>query len=131
MAVARRRLQRAWLIETALLDNQTDHMMDDLAQAYESMDEAVRAALSFRKVTETSLSFPILLRYESRLSRQFDRSLARLTASARLPKMKSWKTNPIPKMNTRHHMRFNISLTNTGNRATGRGPRTWTLCRSP
>ncbi len=73
--------QPAWPIETALLDNQMDYTMDDLAETYESMDEAVLAALGFS----------ILLRYEGSSGRP----------SARLPKMKNSTTTPIPKMNTR------------------------------
>ena len=79
MAVARWRLQRAWLMEAALLDNQMDDMRDDLASEHESTDHATRAALAFRELSEKSPSLPALLRYESRLSRQLDRCLKRLS----------------------------------------------------
>ena len=42
MAVARWRLQRAWTMENALLDNQMDRMMGDLDKDYETMDETTR-----------------------------------------------------------------------------------------
>ncbi len=78
MAVCRWRHNRALAMETALLDNQMDDMMDDLATTYDAIDEATRGALAFRKLVEKSPSLPILLRYETRLARQFDRCLTRL-----------------------------------------------------
>ena len=80
MAIARWRLQRARAIESVLVDNQMDLMRENLAETHGSMDEAVRATLAFRKLTETSPSFKILQRYKRRLTREFDRSLANLAA---------------------------------------------------
>ena len=80
MAVSRWRLHRAWNMETALLDNQMDHMIGDVAKTYDSIDGATRAALAFRDLSEKSPALPVLLRYETRLSRQFDRCLTRLAA---------------------------------------------------
>ena len=71
MAVCRWRVHRAWAMESALLDNQMDHMRDDLPKTYESFGESTRAGLAFRKLTETSPSLPTLSRYETRLHRQF------------------------------------------------------------
>ena len=76
LAVTRWRLQRARLMENAVLVRQMDHMMDDLAQTHESMDEAARTDLCIRTLTQTSPSFKFLLRYRRSLSRQFDRWLA-------------------------------------------------------
>lgn len=80
MAVARWRLQRSWVMESALMDNQMDRMFDDLANDYETMDEPTRATLAFRELAETSPSLALLQRYETRLSRQFDRCLKRLNS---------------------------------------------------
>ena len=80
MAVARWRLQRAWTMENALLDNQMDRMMGDLDKDYETMDETTRTTLAFRDLAEKSPSLQVLQRYESRLSRQFERCLRRLAA---------------------------------------------------
>ena len=80
MAVSRWRLHRAWTMETALLDNEMDHMLVGLAQKYDSVDGSTRAALAFRELSEKSTSLPVLLRYETRLSRQFERCLIRLAA---------------------------------------------------
>ena len=78
MAVCRWRLHRAWAMETALLENQMDDMMDEITKKYKATDELTRASLAFRELTEKSPSLPILLRYEARLTRQFDRCLQRL-----------------------------------------------------
>ena len=87
MAVARWRVRRAWVMETALLDNQMDHMMDELDGDYETMDEATRMTLAFRELADRTPSLQVLQRYESRLSRQFERCLKRLAAlrATRLP----------------------------------------------
>ena len=78
MAVARWCLQRAWVMQSALLDNQMDHMTQELSQTYASIDEPTRATLAFRSLTENSPSLATLLRYETRLSRQFERCLRNL-----------------------------------------------------
>ena len=78
MAVARWRMNRAWAMETALLDNQVDKMAKDLETEYEKTDGATRAALAFDALTKDSPSLSVLLRYEARLTRQFDRCLTRL-----------------------------------------------------
>jgi hypothetical protein len=97
MAVARWRLQRAWAMETALLDNQMDHMMDEISETYESTDEATRAALALRKLSEASPSLDLVHRYETRLTRQFDRCLKRL-AGLRVQRDKMiLPTEPNPK----------------------------------
>ena len=69
MAVLRWRLRRAWLMET---------VMDEIDKTYESTGGTTRAALAFREPTGQSPSLQILLSYETRLKRQFDRCLARL-----------------------------------------------------
>ncbi len=94
MAVTRWRLQRARLMENALLVRQMDEMMDDPAQTHESMDQAARAALCLRTLTETSPSFKFLLRYKRSLSRQFDRWLACLALFPLGAENRNRETNP-------------------------------------
>ncbi len=100
MATTSWRLQRARLIENAMLVRQMDHMMDDLAQTHESMNEAVRAALCVRTLTQTSPSFKFLLRYKRSLSRQLNRWLACLALRRTGAENNNGKTNP--KMNNRN-----------------------------
>jgi hypothetical protein len=78
MAAARWGLQRAWVMQSSLLDNQMDHMTAELAETYASVDEPTRAALAFRRLTESSPSLATIQRYETRLARQFDRCLKSL-----------------------------------------------------
>ena len=80
MTAARWRMQRAWVMETYLLENQMDRMTTDLARDYDSMIEPVRLTLAFRELSDKSPSQSVLHRYENRLSRQLDRCLKRLTA---------------------------------------------------
>ena len=100
MAVTRWRLQRAWLMEGALLDNQMDDMLDKVERDYDATDEATRSALAFRELTDKSPSFSVLLRYEARLTRQLDRCLARL---ANLRAMREKVNLPVePNPNNEH-----------------------------
>jgi hypothetical protein len=111
MAVARWRLQRAWVMETSLLENQMDRMTDTLEKDYETMDEGTRLTLAFRDLSEQSPSLTVLQRYESRLSRQFERCLKRLTAirgsTVETPELLEIQTILIPQMNT-HKLPLNL-----------------------
>jgi hypothetical protein len=93
--VARWRIQRAWAMETALIDNQMDHMTDQIAKTYESTDEPTRAALAFRDLTGKSPVLELLLRQEAHLTRQFDRCLKRPT-SLRAKRHKEMQSEPNP-----------------------------------
>jgi hypothetical protein len=100
MAVARWRLQRAWAMESALLDNQMDNMTTEVEKDWVTMDETTRTTLAFRDLCENSPTLQILQRYESRLSRQFERCLKRL-GSLRSPEestnLLSMPSDPNPK----------------------------------
>jgi len=63
MAVTDWRLNRARSMETALLDNQMDLMAAELADSYESLDHATRAALAFQRSVGESNALGLLLRY--------------------------------------------------------------------
>jgi hypothetical protein len=100
MAVARWRLQRAWVMETSLLENQMDRMTDTLEKDYETMNEGTRLTLAFRDLAEQSPSLSVLQRYESRLSRQFERCLKQLTAlrsASKTPELVEMPNDPNPK----------------------------------
>ena len=79
MAVARWHLQRTWVMQTALLENQMDEMTDQLDQDYETMNEPTRLTLAFKQLADQSPSLPLLHRYETRLSRQIQRCQKQLT----------------------------------------------------
>jgi hypothetical protein len=95
MAVTRWRQQRAWLLETYLLENQMDQQTGELDQQYESMSNPVRLALAFRGLAEDSPSLPLVQRYEARLSRQFERCLKRLEAMRGKPTLTSKETSEL------------------------------------
>ena len=107
MAVSRWRLNRAWTMETALLDNQMDHSANDTAATYKSTDDATQAALAFRKLAETSPALALLLRYETRLSRQFERCLKTLAALRATDKKVEFPGEPNP---TNEHWQNDIQL---------------------
>ena len=96
MAMCRFRLNRAVFMESALMDHQMDEMAAELAKTLEVADHATTAALGFKKLTETSPALPILHRYETRLSRQFDRCLRRL-AALRAEEKSELPIDPSPK----------------------------------
>ena len=96
MAVARWRLQRAWVMETALLDNQMDLSRQEFLAKYETPDEPTRAALAFRELTENSPSLNVLLRYEARLTRQLDRCLKRLADLRASREKEEFPSEPSP-----------------------------------
>ena len=82
MVVARWRVQRAWVIDTGLLENQMDEMTDQLDKDYEAMDESRRLTLAFKDLAEKSPSLSLLQRYETRLSRQIQRCQKQLAEIA-------------------------------------------------
>jgi hypothetical protein len=97
MAVARWRMQRAWVIEGAMMDGQMDKSAPGFQKKYEVADEGIRTADAFADLTKESPSLAVLLRYESRLSRQFDRCVKRLAALRAVPAIVGLPTEPNPK----------------------------------
>jgi hypothetical protein len=105
MAVARWRQQRAWTIETYLLENQMDRMTNDLEKEYVSIHEATRITLAFRELAEKSPALQLLQRYESRLSRQLERCRKQLkalrgstvTSPMETPELQNVPIDPSPK----------------------------------
>ncbi|MCC6540564.1 MAG: hypothetical protein IT162_23650 [Bryobacterales bacterium] len=81
MAVARWRQQRLWVIEGALMDKQISANEPTARQEQgDLLDDRLRVALAFEHLAERGPSLSLLIRYENRLSRQFQRCLDRLLA---------------------------------------------------
>ena len=96
MAVSRWRLHRNWSYETAALDHQMDRMADSIAEDYDSMDETTRGLLAYRELTERGATLANLQRYETRLTRHFDRCLTRLAQLQSLREKRKFPNNPSP-----------------------------------
>jgi hypothetical protein len=77
-AVARWRLRRVWQLESALFDMKMDEQRDLMKKTFDRADEGVRQAMAFRSLAEDSASFTLLSRYETRLSREYDRAIRAL-----------------------------------------------------
>src|SRR6266849_8050984 len=71
MAVAKWRQRRLWSIETAELDRQMDLLEEQL-------DDATNTAVAFGKLADESNILALVHRYETRMSRTYDRALKTL-----------------------------------------------------
>ena len=82
LAVCRWRMQRNWTRETSLGDIWMAKLDERLVAWNKApvVDPDHRDALAFRDLALDGHSLPLLLRYEARLSHQFDRCLQRLHA---------------------------------------------------
>jgi len=78
MILCQWRLRRIWAAETAGIDMQMDEDAAELAEAYGEFDEACRTAAAFKHLADGSNFLNLLQRYDTSLSRQFDRALVRL-----------------------------------------------------
>ena len=75
MVAARWRLQRAWAVESASMDDEVAGQSAEIAEKYEQITPDVRTALAFKKLADKSKSPHLLNRYEAKASRQFHRAL--------------------------------------------------------
>jgi len=79
MAVCRWCLLRAWSMERALVDEERAGMHNEIELCRTNVDGALRAAAGVRQLALNHAgTLAFLERYETRLSRQFDRALRRL-----------------------------------------------------
>jgi len=78
MLICRWRLKRIWEAEAAAIDLQMDDDAAELARKYKSFDEACRTATAMKHLCDDSNFLTLLQRYDTSLSRQFDRALVRL-----------------------------------------------------
>jgi hypothetical protein len=77
-AVARWRLRRVWQIETSLIDLKMDEQRDLISKTFESCDEVTRQAVAFRSLADDTRALTFLNRYETRISREYDRAIRAL-----------------------------------------------------
>jgi hypothetical protein len=78
MVICRWRLNRVWATEAAAIDMQMDEDAEALAEKYGEFDEACRTAAAMKHLSDDSNFLSLLQRYDTSLSRQFDRALVRL-----------------------------------------------------
>jgi hypothetical protein len=78
LVICRWRLRRIWEAEAAAIDLQMDDDATELARKYKVIDEACRTAAALKHLSDDSNFLNLMQRYETSLSRQFDRALVRL-----------------------------------------------------
>ena len=94
MAVAKWRQRRAWSVETATLDHEMDRQDPELAKKWKGLDHPTRLALAHQSLAERTQSLNLIGRYETRLRRQYDKSLQNLYFVR--SKRRSEETNFLP-----------------------------------
>jgi hypothetical protein len=77
-AAARWRLRRVWQLETTLFDLKMDEQRDLMQETFERFDEHTRQAVAFRSLADDTRSFTLLSRYETRISREYERAIRAL-----------------------------------------------------
>ncbi len=84
LAVTQWHLRRLWGIENALLNHEVDTLAPAHAAAYEALDHPTRTALAWRSLYDETRAHSGLHRHLSRLSRQYERTLAQLKSIKQL-----------------------------------------------
>src|SRR5882724_7302987 len=74
MVAARWRIQRIRAIETVILDCEMIRKKPEIEETFLQPDAAVHMAMAFRTLAEDSRCSSLISRYESRLSRMYDRA---------------------------------------------------------
>ena len=100
-AVARWRLRRVWQLETSLIDLKMDEQRDLITQTFERFDEVTRQAVAFRSLADDTRSLALLNRYETRISREYDRAIRALDR-LRQERAAGPDTDPEPPRQNRH-----------------------------
>lgn len=90
------RMNRAATLEAAEIDHEIDRQQADVDAAYETIDASTRAALAFRKLTDTSRVLTSYRHHESGLVRQYNHLLNQLAAAQ--AKRKKSEFEPSPKI---------------------------------
>ena len=75
---ARWRLRRIWQLETSLFDIQMDRQRGQIEKTFATYDEGTRQAVAFESLVNEKNSFTALSRYETRISREYDRAIRAL-----------------------------------------------------
>ena len=84
LAILRWRLRRIPDMETAILDNERVLAEDEIDEQFNHIDDIGRLGFVFRKLADASQALPLLIRYESSLTRVYDRTFKHLTALQQL-----------------------------------------------
>jgi len=74
------RLERFAGTETALFDLEMDAQTPQIEKEFKKIDHASRFALAFKSLADNSKALQLYLRYETTISRQYDRALKQLLA---------------------------------------------------
>jgi len=86
LASAAFRLERFAGTETALFDLEMDTQAPQIEKQFKKIDHASTFALAFKSLADNSKSLQLYLRYETTISRQYDRALKQLlTLRAKFP----------------------------------------------
>jgi hypothetical protein len=80
LVAARWRVDRAWAVETALLDVTVVRQKAEVAKEFTVCDPETRTAFAFQALADDSRAFTALSRYESRFRRICDKLLKTLLA---------------------------------------------------
>jgi hypothetical protein len=78
MAVARWRLRRLLAIEAQLLDLEMVRSEEEIEEKLDGMDHDDRLAFVFQKLSDTSNSLTLLIRYEASINRSYDKAFKQL-----------------------------------------------------
>jgi hypothetical protein len=78
---ARWRLRRIWQLETTLFDLEMDRQRDQMKKNFSVYDEGTRQALAFESLVNEKNTFAALSRYETRISREYDKAIRALNAA--------------------------------------------------
>jgi hypothetical protein len=74
---ARWRLRRVWQLETTLFDLEMDEQRDAMKEKFSRFDEGTRQAVAFKSLGDGG-SIMLLSRYESRLTREYEKAIRAL-----------------------------------------------------
>jgi hypothetical protein len=86
MASAAFRLERFAGTETALFDLEMDAQTPQIEKEFTKIDHAAQFALAFKSLADNSKALHLYLRYETAITRQYDRALKQLlTLRAKFP----------------------------------------------
>jgi hypothetical protein len=96
-AAARWRIRRAWTIEAGLINQQMQAQYKAMQKQFGEapVDEAARQASAFKSLADESRSLDLVARYETRLSREYDRAIRGLDR-ARAERKRNSPATPIP-----------------------------------
>jgi hypothetical protein len=91
LAITRWRLRRIPDLETAILANELALAEEEIEERFAEIDDASRLGYAFTKLADSSGALTLLLRYETSLTRAYDRTLKQL---ADLQKLRNEPTGP-------------------------------------